>query len=157
MVVGVGDRVDELDPGSRTKLEPHLGRGVDQQVAGRGLDQTLDRIRLFRESGERQTSQSQPMTGTPVDVPLPRTVNRRGFEADKSTTKAPTSSTLACKKRPGPIGPRPPDCTKVGGPRRPGCRTIRGAYWKPPPFVGVGWAAVSSSTCRFSLRASINC
>src|SRR3989304_1641225 len=29
------------------------------------------RVRLFLGSTERHTSQSQPMTGTPVDVPLP--------------------------------------------------------------------------------------
>jgi hypothetical protein len=31
-------------------------------------------VRRSRGSGERQTAQSQPIVGTPIDVPLPNTV-----------------------------------------------------------------------------------
>ena len=34
------------------------------------------RVRRSRGSDERQTAQSQPIAGTPWDVPLPRTVTR---------------------------------------------------------------------------------
>jgi hypothetical protein len=33
-------------------------------------------VRRSRGSDERQTAQSQPIAGTPVEVPLPRTVTR---------------------------------------------------------------------------------
>jgi len=36
-----------------------------------------DRSRWSRGSGERQTSQSQPIIGTPCDVPVPRKVTVR--------------------------------------------------------------------------------
>jgi hypothetical protein len=36
---------------------------------------TLGRVRLLRGSRELQTAQSQPITGTPVEVPLPRKVS----------------------------------------------------------------------------------
>jgi hypothetical protein len=39
------------------------------------------RVRVSRGSDDRQTGQSQPIAGTPWEVPLPRTVTRR--EADK--------------------------------------------------------------------------
>ena len=39
------------------------------------------RIRRLRGSVERQTAQSQPMTGTPVEVPLPSIVRRSGVGA----------------------------------------------------------------------------
>ena len=35
-----------------------------------------DRVRLSRGSVERQTGQSQPIWGTPNDVPVPRKVSR---------------------------------------------------------------------------------
>ena len=35
------------------------------------------RVRRSRGSEDRQTAQSQPIAGTPVDVPLPRTVTLR--------------------------------------------------------------------------------
>jgi hypothetical protein len=40
---------------------------------------TLGRVRQLRWSAEVQTAQSQPSTGTPLDVPLPRNTSRREF------------------------------------------------------------------------------
>ncbi len=44
-----------------------------------------DRVRWFRLSIELQTSQSQPMSGTPVDVPDPRIVTRTFFSETAMT------------------------------------------------------------------------
>jgi hypothetical protein len=35
-----------------------------------------ERVRLSRGSADRQTAQSQPIWGTPKDVPVPRNVSR---------------------------------------------------------------------------------
>ena len=45
-------------------------------VAPSRLDHRADRVRLSRGSVERQTAQSQPIWGTPNDVPVPRKVSR---------------------------------------------------------------------------------
>jgi hypothetical protein len=47
------------------RLFTKVRRGVDQDMAG-----IVVRITV----AERQTAQSQPIVGTPIDVPLPNTV-----------------------------------------------------------------------------------
>src|ERR1700682_2336960 len=49
---------------------------------------TLGRVRWFLGSADVQTAQSQPMTGTPFEVPLPRNTSRREAVA-VSSTKSP--------------------------------------------------------------------
>jgi hypothetical protein len=41
------------------------------------INTTLERVRLLRGSVEVQTAHSQPIMGTPVDVPVPRNTSRR--------------------------------------------------------------------------------
>ena len=79
------DRVDATDV-VRERLSAQIGRGVDEDAAdGAGKRRRpqpavprsirIDaRSRLSCGSDERQTAQSQPITGTPCDVPLPSTV-----------------------------------------------------------------------------------
>ena len=80
------DRVDAADV-VRERLRAQIGRGVDEDRAdragerraaaavGRSSIRIDGRVRRSRGSVERQTAQSQPIAGTPCDVPLPRTVD----------------------------------------------------------------------------------
>ena len=117
------------------ELDPHLGRRVDQQVAAGKANRTLGRVRWFRGSVEVQTEQSQPIMGTPVEVPVPRNDQpaRRARRADSlnlcslpvsgwlnlcSTTSAPPSydtrpwiaTTFLSARRPSKH-----DCSKLTG------------------------------------------
>ena len=116
VVMGVEDRVDLADPLAE-QLEPHLGRGVDQQVAGGQLDRTLGRIPRLRGSSDRQTSHSHPITGTPVEVPVPRKISRR------------PPPIVALRTRPLARSPSgTPDGTCIVRPRSPPVRP-RGSGW----------------------------
>src|SRR5262245_62145063 len=61
---------------------------IDRTLRANGVSAPLSssiridgRVRRSRGSAERQTAQSQPIAGTPCDVPLPRTVTRiSGFD-----------------------------------------------------------------------------
>src|ERR1700678_3991747 len=57
-------------------------------------------VRLLRGSGDVQTAQSQPIMGTPCDVPLPSTITSMAWQTrlGRSAPKAPT------KKAPRPSG-----------------------------------------------------
>src|SRR3984893_6717935 len=59
---------------------PWSGRGDDDggSAAGASIWIRIDgRVRRSRGSGERQTSQSQPIIGTPCEVPVPSSVTLR--------------------------------------------------------------------------------
>ena len=86
VAVGEEDRVDAADVVGQ-RLRAQVGGRVDEDRADRAArtatapaDRTsirIDgRVRRSRGSDERQTAQSQPIAGTPCDVPLPRTVTR---------------------------------------------------------------------------------
>ena len=77
VVVGVEDGVDELDIRAE-QLQPQFRRGVDEDVAARRVDEDRAAVAVVRGLVERQTAQSQPIIGTPTDVPVPRKVNVRG-------------------------------------------------------------------------------
>jgi hypothetical protein len=57
---------------------------------------TLGRVRWFRGSLEVQTAQSQPRTGTPVEVPVPRKTSRRagdvGLSINSESLRAPETT-----------------------------------------------------------------
>ena len=72
--VRVNDRIQPLDAGPQ-HLRAEIGRGVDDDVAVRDeLIRMEGRSRVSRGSVEWQTSQEQPMVGTPELVPEPSTV-----------------------------------------------------------------------------------
>ena len=78
-MVGVGMRVQHgVQPSDMVlqHLQAHLRRRVHQQFRpGRpSVTRIAGRSRVFFGSGDVQTAQSQPIIGTPCDVPLPRTV-----------------------------------------------------------------------------------
>ncbi len=57
---------------------------------------TLGRVRWFLGSLEVQTWQSQPIMGTPVDVPVPRKVNRRVPAASVSIKRLALKWSIRC-------------------------------------------------------------
>ncbi len=69
------DGVDAADV-VRQRLRAQVGPGVDQQrrPSSSVAMRTEGRSRLSRGSVERQVAQSQPIIGTPCDVPVPRNV-----------------------------------------------------------------------------------
>ena len=79
VAVGVEDGVDAADV-LADGLGVEVGAGVDDDVAAvRSEMRTEGRVRRLRGSpramtAERQTAQSQPSVGTPIEVPLPRKV-----------------------------------------------------------------------------------
>ena len=97
-VVGVGvreqDRVDAADV-VRERLRAQVGRRVDENRSGRARRpkarpaasrpssiEDRGRVPLVARIGRTADAQSQPIAGTPCDVPLPRTVMTRSrFEA----------------------------------------------------------------------------
>src|SRR5438067_2216998 len=79
---------------------------------------TLGRVRQFRGSPERQTGQSQPSRGTPLEVPLPRKVNRHGAaDVVALSNKLRTLPNLCLVSVSGGVVPVH-DCTTPGRPRR---------------------------------------
>jgi hypothetical protein len=50
---------------------------------------TDERNRLFRGSSELQTPQSQPITGTPTEVPVPRNVKEESVTAPPYASAVP--------------------------------------------------------------------
>ena len=89
VAVGEEDRVDAADVVGQ-RLRAQVGGGVDQDRAHRARRTAIGgaptcssiridgRVRRSRGSVERQTAQSQPIAGTPCEVPVPRTVTRIG-------------------------------------------------------------------------------
>ena len=75
------DRVDARDA-VRQRLLPEVGRGVDEdrRVAGH-VDVDRRPQPLVARIGRRHTSQSQPIIGTPGEVPVPRKVTRAAGDA----------------------------------------------------------------------------
>ena len=61
---------------SAEHLEPQLRRGIDQDDVATGLEQRTGAAAPITGSSERQTAQSQPICGTPKEVPVPRKVRR---------------------------------------------------------------------------------
>ena len=77
VIVRVGDGVDPTDPLAE-ELDPHLGRGVDQQVPGRKAEQARSAGCAGSAGRSRcRRGNRSPGTGTPVEVPVPRKINRR--------------------------------------------------------------------------------
>src|SRR4029077_13959300 len=64
-----------VDVSTRMDLTASASGGLDS--VGRSSIAMDGRVRRSRGSVERQTLQSQPIDGTPCDVPLPRTVTLR--------------------------------------------------------------------------------
>ena len=92
------DRVHAADV-VRQRLRAQIGGRVDEDVAdragdGAGIAPTrrrhqsrcrIDgRVRRSRGSVDRHTAQSQPMAGTPLDVPVPSIVTRNGRGARRA-------------------------------------------------------------------------
>ena len=86
VAVGEENRVDAAHV-VRERLRAQIGRRVDEDRADRrgrcrpasrpSSSIRIDgRVRRSRGSVDRQTAQSQPIAGTPCDVPLPSTVTR---------------------------------------------------------------------------------
>ena len=69
----VGGRVDE----NRAHGGCAIGGCVDADRAAQTSIRIDGRVRRSRGSVDRQTAQSQPIIGTPCDVPVPRTVTLR--------------------------------------------------------------------------------
>ena len=66
-------RVQVIDPRAQ-RLGAEIGRGVDQDVAAVVAHQHRRAQPIVARIGEVQTSQWQPMVGTPTLVPEPSTV-----------------------------------------------------------------------------------
>ena len=70
----------------RSACDAQVRPGVDQHRSRRRVSTKMDgRSRVSRGSAERQVAQSQPIIGTPCDVPVPRKVissRRYGLEHD---------------------------------------------------------------------------
>ena len=83
VAVGVEDGVEAVDAGGNG-LGVEVGAGVDDDVVAFPAMRTEGRVRRLRgegagspgagETAERQTAQSHPSVGTPIEVPLPRKV-----------------------------------------------------------------------------------
>ena len=73
MAVREEDRVDAADVGAQ-RLRAQIGPGIDEHAAPAVSTKIDGRRRLSRGSVERHTAQSQPIIGTPCDVPVPRNV-----------------------------------------------------------------------------------
>src|SRR4051812_43875420 len=68
------------------------------------LNSTLGRVRPLRGSPDVQTAQSQPRTGTPLEVPLPRNTRRRDAVAVAAiSNKLGPSRCLALRFRLPPL------------------------------------------------------
>ena len=83
-VIGVAvreeDRVDPADAvGQRLRAE--VGSGIDEHAGPVvGIDVDRGAQPVSRGSVERQVAHSQPIIGTPCDVPVPRNVTRSGVK-----------------------------------------------------------------------------
>jgi hypothetical protein len=80
--VAVGDEhgVDAAEP-VRQRLLAQVGGGIDEDLrVPRDVDVDRRAEPLSFGSSEVQTAQSQPIIGTPCDVPVPRKVTRAGFK-----------------------------------------------------------------------------